>query len=108
MTDWTMAQAKADALAESWRLRHEARQEAAAARARAAKALRPPGYDPAPILAYFRGERDLHIARHLGVDHTTIGNWRSGARLMSSTADRVAIRLGLHPINIWPEWEVAA
>lgn len=62
------------------------------------------GYDPAPVLALFPAENDVHIARHLGVSHDAVRLWRLDARrLRISTAELVAQRLGVHPANLWPE-----
>ena len=46
------------------------------------------------------------IADRLGVQLNTVFRWHHGARLYPSTADRVALNLGLHPVNLWPEWEL--
>lgn len=43
------------------------------------------------------------LARMLDVDPTYISRWRR-AGLTWATADEVAIRLGLHPGEVWPEW----
>jgi hypothetical protein len=43
------------------------------------------------------------LSRHLGFVHQSVHEWvRSGVPFYS--ADEVAIRLGTHPLLIWPEW----
>lgn len=64
--------------------------------------------DPTPLLALFHGARDDEVARFLNVHHTTVNKWRNGRRrIRYDTADRLAIELGLHPLNLWPEWGAA-
>jgi hypothetical protein len=64
----------------------------------------PPGLDPTPALAHVRDESSATIARIFAVSSTTVRCWRTGRRLISrSLADRMAITLGLHPSNLWPE-----
>ena len=43
------------------------------------------------------------MARVLDTTRSTVDRWRS-LGLAPHTADRVAIRLGLHPAMIWPMW----
>ena len=43
------------------------------------------------------------LARALGVDRVQVSRWRrTGIGL--ATADRLAIAIGLHPVDLWPEW----
>jgi len=45
------------------------------------------------------------IAEHLGVTRATIQRWRNGKSFLDPyTADRLAVKLGKHPCQIWPEW----
>lgn len=63
------------------------------------------GFDPAPILAHFADVEDLVAAETLGVHIDTIRNWRTGRkRLKAAAADRIAVRIGAHPGELWPEW----
>lgn len=43
------------------------------------------------------------LARALGVDRANATRWRRNGIPMD-TADRIAVRLGWHPVEIWPEW----
>lgn len=43
------------------------------------------------------------LARALGCDHTQVSRWRSQGLPLDS-ADRVAVALGLHPAEVWPDW----
>lgn len=61
--------------------------------------------DPTPLVSVIEkvGESDLEIARRLGVHATTIRRWRTGQhRVDLFDADRYAIRLGWHPVELWP------
>lgn len=40
----------------------------------------------------------------LGYDRKRIGEWRNGKLLTVDAADRCAIALGLHPLDLWPDW----
>lgn len=52
-------------------------------------------WDPAPLVA--AGDRPLrHLARHLGVDPAVLCR-----PLTDRQADRFAVALGMHPIEIW-------
>ena len=42
------------------------------------------------------------LARHTGYPLRTIQRWNTGG-IPARSADHLAIRLGLHPANIWPE-----
>lgn len=43
------------------------------------------------------------LARALGVHRANATRWRRDGITMN-TADRIAVRLGWHPVEIWPEW----
>lgn len=65
-------------------------------------------YSPTPILAYLdriapHGTTDEH-AEMCGVSDRTVIRWRRGSRLQETTADAVAVSLGLHPSLIWTDW----
>lgn len=65
-------------------------------------------YPAAPVLAYLADTPDGEIADRFGVTRRTVQRWRHGhASIAQSIADRIALELGLHPVNIWPEWEAA-
>jgi hypothetical protein len=50
-----------------------------------------------------RYENMSALARALGADRAQVGRWeRTG--VSPCTADRLAIRLGFHPVELWPEW----
>lgn len=75
--------------------------------------------DPAPLLrmvaagvewqvnvhdttAMHRGRpNDTVIARRLGVSRESVQRWRNGHRIEANLADRLATRLGWHPIQVW-------
>lgn len=45
------------------------------------------------------------IGEILGVGRSAIQTWRQGKTYFDQwSADRYAIRLGMHPAQIWPEW----
>lgn len=66
------------------------------------------GFNPAPVLGQpcFHELSDQEIADQLGVHRNTVRSWRNGRQLYFSTADSMALQLGLHPVNLWPEWEL--
>lgn len=43
------------------------------------------------------------LARALGVDRAQAARWRNDGLPLDS-ADRVAVLLGKHPAEVWPEW----
>jgi hypothetical protein len=54
-----------------------------------------------PLVARHGGVSGL--ARALGCNTGQVGKWRQrGVTLLS--ADRIAVALGLHPVEVWPEW----
>ena len=63
----------------------------------------------APLWAYYgrwARSRDvdpsvLHLAWLLDVNQATIHHWRAERHLLVHTADRAALALGVHPIEIW-------
>lgn len=45
-------------------------------------------------------------ARLIGCPSSCVRRWRKTGRLMPATADKLATRLGVHPITLWPdEWQ---
>ena len=61
----------------------------------------------APLLAMFpTGTRDQLIADTFGVARSSITRWRTQPNIVINEydADRYAITLGLHPIEIWDNW----
>jgi hypothetical protein len=68
--------------------------------------------DPAPALAQARlalldADRPAtvaNVAAVLGCEARTVHRYMTGARMHAPTADRVAVRLGLHPLNLWPHY----
>jgi hypothetical protein len=57
-----------------------------------------------PIASMFGPVSDHAIAKRLGVNRTTVGHWRRSGQVPLGTADRVACELGLHPLNLWPDY----
>jgi hypothetical protein len=73
-------------------------------------------YDPGPAIAQARLavlEHDEpptadNLAAALGVNRRSLQRYRTGAQqLRPHDADAIAVRLGLHPANLWPEWWTA-
>lgn len=51
------------------------------------------------------GLSDGEMARMLGLNRVTVGKWRREPQMISEWyADQLAINLGMHPIQIWPNW----
>jgi lambda repressor-like predicted transcriptional regulator len=44
------------------------------------------------------------LADNLGVDRSTIQRLFSRDRLRWDAADHIAVALGCHPCQVWPEW----
>jgi plasmid maintenance system antidote protein VapI len=61
--------------------------------------------DPVVALLDERFHSDRAAAEHLGVARETILRWRNeGVRIGGTLADVIAIKLGRHPVELWPEW----
>lgn len=59
----------------------------------------------APLLHYLGDGSGRQHAARTGVTRRTICRWRTGACLTMTTAEHVAERLGVHPVEIWgAEW----
>lgn len=44
------------------------------------------------------------FAQMVGVSNRAVGRWRAAGGLIPwTTADIAAVRLGIHPLNVWPE-----
>lgn len=66
--------------------------------------MTPSGLDPRPVLELIAGKTSPAAARRLGVSESLIRYWRLGRRRISrNLGDRIAIELGRHPTNLWPE-----
>ena len=66
--------------------------------------------DPTPIFDHLerRGTTsNRRAAVVLGVSSRQVERWRAGQQMRLVTADRLAVSLGVHPGNIWPEWWTA-
>lgn len=44
------------------------------------------------------------LAAIFGVPEKTIESWLRYKRVPRHKADAVACQIGLHPLNVWPEW----
>ena len=44
------------------------------------------------------------VARRLALPRSTIYRWRREGGIPYYTADRIALRLGTHPVLIWPDY----
>ena len=56
-----------------------------------------------PLERFVGGETQRQIAANAGINHRSLHLWRKNGISMIM-ADRVAIRLGVHPGCIWPQW----
>jgi hypothetical protein len=55
-----------------------------------------------PLVERYGGNGSA-LARALGCAQEQVSRWRShGLPLVS--ADRLAVALGLHPVEVWPDW----
>ena len=63
-------------------------------------------YSTANLIKLFPAEHDdKTVALMLNVNRVTVGKWRREPQLISEWyADELAIGLGMHPIEIWPDW----
>jgi len=58
-------------------------------------------YPAAPLIAMFD---DIPTAAHvMATTERTIHRWVTGG-LSPVTADQAAVRVGLHPVDLWPTW----
>jgi hypothetical protein len=60
-------------------------------------------YDADVLLARFDGRPLIEIARYFGVSKAAVSKWRERG-LSCVQADELAVRLGLHPCELWPDW----
>lgn len=63
--------------------------------------------DPARTALQRLGEDNVNLsflAEVLRVDRSTLYRVLSRERLRYDTADRIAVALGRHPYELWPEW----
>lgn len=67
-----------------------------------------------PLQGSRRLQADITIvgktAGLLGIDRGAVARWLRAGRVSDQWADRCAIRLDLHPVELWPDWliEVAS
>ena len=47
------------------------------------------------------------LAAMVGVSRWTVSSWKESGRIPVSAADRIACELGLHVLNIWPDFHGA-
>lgn len=57
--------------------------------------------DAAPLLELKADTTDDRLAVLLGANRQSVTRWRAGERIALDTADRCAVRLGLHPSEVW-------
>lgn len=60
--------------------------------------------DPGRYGAYIEAGDDTRASELLAVSRKTLCRWRAGQLLSIEYADHCAIRLGLHPVDLWPNW----
>jgi hypothetical protein len=67
-------------------------------------------YDAAPLIvelrrcAQRREQSIVDLAQELRIDRRTLQRVLAKRSVRSDTADRIAIGLGRHPGELWPEW----
>ena len=62
-------------------------------------------YPAQAIFDKYRGLDNHEIAYKFGVGFDTVSHWRTRKMMFSEwTADELAIKAGVHPSYIWPEW----
>ena len=54
--------------------------------------------------AHCRARSLRAVVRSSGIDRRTFERVRHRRRIRSDSADRIAVALGCHPSEIWPEW----
>lgn len=61
-----------------------------------------------PLIAALDSHRTTRALRSItevtGIDRRTFERLRHRRRIRSDSADRIAVALGRHPSEIWPEW----
>ena len=66
--------------------------------------LKPEGFDSEPYVGHRRSQRQVAVlALRFGVDRQSVYPWDLQG-LSANAADAIAIRLGVHPSAIWPDW----
>ncbi len=66
-------------------------------------------FDPCALLDLTPGDSDVDKARELGVSYRTVMRWRhNGHRLNPWAADRLAVTIGRHPAEVWPDYGAAS
>ena len=72
--------------------------------------MQPTHFDAAPARARLqraarsRGLPMTELARELRIPRRTLYRVLDGRRIRWTTADRIAIALGHHPCELWPDW----
>jgi hypothetical protein len=67
--------------------------------------LRPPGAQSAPHAGHNASQGEItRVAFRLGVSLNWVRRNMAQGGLEANVADAVAIRLGCHPVEIWPDW----
>lgn len=56
-----------------------------------------------PLAAKVGNGTVLDLSRVLGVKYNSLTHWIQDG-IPEYTADRVAVKFGFHPVEIWPEW----
>ena len=57
-----------------------------------------------PLMAVTGTHTPMELARVLEVNSSQVHHWKKGGGVPDRSADRMAVRLGLHPLNVWPEF----
>jgi transcriptional regulator with XRE-family HTH domain len=59
-------------------------------------------FDVEPVLAL--GLPIAELARRTGIDGAQFHRWKRGRSIPAARADQIACSLGLHPVQLWPDW----
>jgi hypothetical protein len=58
---------------------------------------------PLDALLHITRETAADLGRRCGVNTRSLARWRA-AGLTATVADRLAVRSGHHPAEVWPNW----
>lgn len=62
------------------------------------------GLEAGPLLTLARADTAQLTAEALGVSRRTVERWKAGGNVDPRRADELAVRIGTHPLLIWPHW----
>lgn len=65
-------------------------------------------YPVSALLAVMGNKAPEEIAVAMDVSERTVFRWQEGLLLTERQADRLAVRSGHHPAELWPDWYLTA